>query len=204
MLKVWAQNLEPLVNYISTAYIEYLPKLIYPIRVGEHSNSAFGMSFAYDFAKITQNEELSSIIQAKARAFFLNDQNCPIGWEPSGYDFLSPCLNEIDIMRKILPQIEFKEWLSSFLPDLEDGSIRLTPGQVGDRSDGKLVHLDGLNFSRAWCLYPLSKDFSHVNQIADDHFSYSIANITDGEYSGEHWLGSFALYALKMKSDYAQ
>jgi len=199
------ENIRPLAEFIAEGYITYLPKLAYPIRVGEHSNTAFGMSFAYDYAKHFGDESLSQLIEERARNFYMEDKGCPIDWEPSGYDFLSPCLQEVDIMRKILPKREFKSWLAWFLPELLDGSLDLEPGIVLDRSDGKLVHLSGLNFSRAWCLYPLKNyvigDGSEMAALADQHINASIDGIFGDHYSGGHWLGSFILYALKCKSE---
>ena len=199
----WYNNLKPLENYISNAYIEYLPKLVYPIRVGTHSNTAFGISFAYDYAQTVGNSALSKAIKEAAIRFYSNDKDCPISWEPSGYDFLSPCLQEIDIMRKVLSEGEFKKWSLVFLPALFNQNLSLIPGQVSDRSDGHLVHLDGVNFSRAWCLYPL-KDNVNTYNLATEHLDYSLSKITDGDYAGQHWLGSFALYAFKTKIEAAQ
>jgi len=195
--KEWYANMQPLADYISNAYIEYLPKLVYPIRVGEHSNTAFGLSFAYDYAMTVNDAALADAIRENAIRFYQNDKGCPISWEPSGYDFLSPCLQEIDIMRKVLSEKEFEIWLGDFLPELTDETLRLEPAKVLDRSDGKLVHLDGLNFSRAWCLYPL-KGNKNAEQLANQHLKYSLHKITDGDYAGQHWLASFALYAFKM------
>lgn len=197
--------IKPLADHIAQAYIDYLPKLAFPIRVGEHSNTAFGLSFAYDYAQHFKHTQLSNVIETKARSFYTKDQSCPVSWEPSGYDFLSPCLEEVDIMRKILPASEFKSWLNSFMPGLVNGSLQLTPAHVLDRSDGKLVHLSGLNFSRAWCLYPLveflpnHKDW--IIGLADDHVNASRSDIFEDHYSGGHWLGTFILYALKSKSE---
>ena len=196
----WYQNLQPLADYISNAYVEYLPKLVYPIRVGEHTNTAFGLSFAYDYAKTVGDSTLLESITENAMRFYQDDQGCPIQWEPSGYDFLSPCLQEMDIMRKILSPDSFNSWLASFLPALNSEAMDLTPGKILDRSDGKLVHLDGLNFSRAWCLYPLT-DNQRAQQLADQHLSYSLEKITDGDYAGQHWLASFALYAFQKKPE---
>ncbi len=194
----WFENLKPLAAYISTAYQEYLPKLYYPIRVGEHSNTAFGLSFAYDYALAVGDSALSGIIAESALRFYSKDAGCPISWEPSGYDFLSPCLQEMDIMRKVLDVKAFDTWLSRFLPSLHQGQLALEPGKILDRSDGKLVHLDGLNFSRAWCLYPLTENI-HAYNLATAHLAYSLDQISDGDYAGQHWLASFALYAFKMK-----
>ena len=192
----WADNLDPLADVIATKYIEYLPKLRYPIRVGEHTNTAFGLSFAHDYAVQTGHTKLLETINETAKAFYLNDVDCPIGWEPSGYDFLSPCLEELRLMSKVLSAADYQAWLGKFLPAISANRFALAPGEIIDRSDGKLVHLDGLNFSRAWSLYPLAND-SNLKQVADAHFNNSFNRITDGDYSGEHWLASFALYALQ-------
>ena len=197
--KLWYNNLKPLADYISDAYQSYLPKLVYPIRVGEHSNTGFGLSFAYDYAQTVGDNKLKEIIETSAKRFYLNDLDCPIHYEPSGYDFLSPCLQEMDIMRKVLSEDDFTHWANAFLPGLFDQTLKLEPGRINDRSDGKLVHLDGLNFSRAWCLYSV-KSSPFVKTIADEHLKFSLDNITDDDYAGQHWLASFALYAFKAKS----
>ncbi len=199
--KNWSRALQPLCDLISQKYIEYLPKLVYPIRVGEHSNTAFGLCFAYDYALKVNDKALLEMISTRAKEFYLEDENCPISWEPSGYDFLSPCLQELDIMRRVLTKEEFKPWAQNFLDGIDKKGLNLIPAEIIDRTDGKLVHLDGLNFSRAWCLYGattyLQNDYLTDN--ADLHLSHSLSNITDGDYAGEHWLASFALYALKSK-----
>lgn len=194
----WYKNISPLADYISKAYIDYLPKLVYPIRVGEHSNTAFGLSMAHDYALAVGDEGLLASIEEAALRFYSSDTGCPISWEPSGYDFLSPCLQELDIMRKVLSTDAFDKWSKAFLPELFDGTLDLEPAIIKDRSDGKLVHLDGLNFSRAWCLYSMSNE-PYAQALADEHLAFSLDNITDGDYAGQHWLGSFALYALKAK-----
>ena len=192
----WYDALQPLAQLISTKYQSYLPKLAYPIRVGEHTNTAFGLSFAYDYAQTVGDSALAQVIAHSAKEFYSADTNCPISWEPSGYDFLSPCLQELDIMKKVLSDQEFSKWSRSFLPQLFEPGFTLTPAIVKDRSDGKLVHLDGLNFSRAWCLYGLSSSDPAIIQAANKHLTFSLAKITDGDYAGEHWLASFALYAF--------
>ena len=193
------QNLQPLADKIVELYLEFLPKLNYPIRVGEHTNTAFGLAFAWDYAHTLGVDSLQALIEHRARDFYLNDQGCPLSWEPSGYDFLSPCLEEADIMRRVLPPAEFKSWLKDFLPGLSDPAFAMPPGRVSDRTDGKLVHLDGVNFSRAWCLYGLANslpEYGHLKDVAEEHLRYSLPSIVDGGYEGEHWLASFALYAL--------
>ncbi|MDH5475804.1 MAG: DUF2891 domain-containing protein [Cyclobacteriaceae bacterium] len=198
------QNLQPLTDVVVEKYLAFLPKLNYPIRVGEHSNTAFGLTFAYDYAVTVGNDSLKNIIITRAKDFYLNDVNCPISWEPSGFDFLSPCLEEADIMRRILPKDEFKRWLQNFLPQLQSVDFALATGRVSDRTDGKLVHLDGVNFSRAWCLYGIANTFpeyAHLKEVANKHINYSLPSIVDDNYEGTHWLGSFAIYALNTASD---
>src|SRR5210317_1910562 len=149
-------NLQPLTDLLIEKYIEFLPKLNYPIRVGEHTNTAFGLTFAWDYANTVGNTTLKAAIETRAKEFYLDDTNCPMSWEPSGYDFLSPCLQEAAIMKRVLPKEEFITWLHDFLPELKDKNYQLNVGEVSDRTDGKLVHLDGVNFSRAWALYTIS------------------------------------------------
>lgn len=196
--KQLSENLQPLVELIENKFFEFLNKLNHPIRVGEHSNTAFGMSFAYDYAK-KYNDKLAKLIEKKARNFYLNDKGCPISWEPGGFDFLSPCIIEADLMMKILPKDEYIKWLNSFLPNFRNNPSKyLEIAQVADRSDGKMAHLDGLNFSRAWCLYEIGKklDNTKMTNLANKHFNASYNKMDSGEYAGAHWLASFALHAL--------
>lgn len=193
-------NLKPLSDIIVSRYKEFLPKLVYPIRVGEHTNTAFGLSFAYDYAVTVGEQELQHLIAKRAKEFYSNDENCPIMWEPSGYDFLSPCLEEIGLMQRVLDKQEFISWIKNFMPQLQDASYSLAVGEVSDRKDGKLVHLDGVNFSRAWHLYALANQYpdvyGHLKNTANKHVHYSYPNLIGDSYEGGHWLGSFAIYAL--------
>ena len=193
------QNLQPLTDLMVQKYIEFLPRLKYPIRVGEHSNTAFGLAFAWDYANTVGDKKILKIIINRAKDYFMNDKNCPISWEPSGFDFLSACLQEAAIMKRVLPKNEFKNWLSEFLPKLKDKDFKLVVGEVSDRTDGKLVHLDGVNFSRAWCLNKIANDlpeYNHLKNVANKHINYSLPNVVGDNYEGGHWLGSFAIYAL--------
>lgn len=193
------QNLQPLTDLIVQRYLEFLPKLNYAVRVGEHTNTAFGLSFAWDYAQTMQHDDLKIAIESKAKDFYINDVNCPLSWEPSGYDFLSPCFEEIDLMRRVLNENEFNKWIDKFASQLKELTFELNVGEVSDRTDGKLVHLDGLNFSRAWVLYGLANQYPayrHLIHIANDHVKYSLPNIVDDNYEGGHWLGSFAIYTL--------
>ncbi len=194
------QNLEPLTQLMVQKFVDYLPKLQYPVRVGTHTNTAFGLAFAWDYAESLQNEELKTAIRNRALAFYQKDSGCPLAWEPSGADFLSPCFEELDLMRRILDKSDFMSWMDSFMPSLKTAGFSLPEAVVGDRKDGQLVHLDGLNFSRAWVLYGLAKqypeEFGHTLPLAHKHFAYSFPNLVGDDYEGGHWLGSFAIYAL--------
>lgn len=194
------QNLQPLTELIVHRYLDFLPKLNYAIRTGEHPNTAFGLTFAHDYATAAGNDPLAAEIKRTARRFYLDDQDCPISWEPGGYDFLSPCLEEVDIMRRVLPATDFHPWLNKFLPSITQPEYDLPVGEVSDRTDGKLVHLDGLNFSRAWVLYGLANqypdNYDHLLNLANEHANYSLPNLVGDSYEGGHWLGSFAIYAL--------
>ncbi|MUP46946.1 DUF2891 domain-containing protein [Gramella sp. BOM4] len=196
-----AENLKPLTGLIIDRYMEFLPKLNYPIRVGEHTNTAFGLGFAYDYAVAAGKTEFEEAVEKRAQQFYLQDDDCPMDWEPSGYDFLSPCLSEVDIMRRVLPKNAFSLWIDDFMPQLKNEDFSLEVGEVSDRTDGKLVHLDGLNFSRAWVFYGLAnqypQQFGHLKSVANEHVAHSFPNITGDSYEGGHWLGTFAIYALQ-------
>ncbi|MFT6811074.1 MAG: hypothetical protein ACJA01_004321 [Saprospiraceae bacterium] len=196
--------LQPLTDIIISGYVEYLPKLNYPIRVGTHTNTAFGLSFAHDYAISVENKNLQVIIEGRAKDFYMQDADCPITWEPSGHDFLSPCLEEANLMGRILKPADYEKWLTAFLPQLSNPKYSLEPGIVSDRSDGHLVHLDGVNFSRAWCLYGIAKrlpKYEHLNDIAEQHIGHSLNDVVGDDYEGGHWLGSFAIYALGERGD---
>lgn len=196
------RNVEPLAKMIAEKTRVFLPRLKYPIRVGTHTNTAFAMSMVYDYALVYGDEELKALLDQRARDFYLADIDCPLNWEPSGYDFLSPCLEEANLMRRVLPGESFKKWLRDFLPQLANENFNLEPGVVTDRTDGHLVHLDGLNFSRAWCLQGIAEtlpEYGHLVSIANDHIAYSLPNLVGDSYEGGHWLASFALLALTRK-----
>jgi len=193
------ENLQPLVDLLIDKYIEFLPKLTYPIRVGEHPNIAFGMSFALDYA-VKYHPELAVLIKQRSIDYFKSDVNCPLTWEPNGFDFFSPCLQEAVLMMKVLPKEAFIQWFDTFMPGFRKNPSKFIQiAIVSDRSDGKLAHLDGLNFSRAWCLYELGLYLNNYKMIdlANKHFDASYSKMDSGEYAGAHWLASFALYAIQ-------
>ena len=199
--KNWSETLQPLVDILSERTQVYLSKLVYPIRTGQHDNTAFSLSLMFEYAKSAHDDDLLNAIKVSSERFFKNDVSCNLSYEPSGYDFLSPCLEEANLMSKIMDSQAYRDWLHAFLPGLFDRSIAmLQPAIVSDRKDGKLVHLDGLNFSRAHCLYGISQVLPKLRPplipLANEHIQFSIDNISGDDYMGSHWLGTFALLAL--------
>ena len=196
-----ASNLKPLTELIVKRYMEFMPKLLYPVRAGTHTNTAFGLTLAWDYAVYSNNKYFQKSLKENAIRLFSKDQNCPFNWEPSGTDFLSPCMEEIGIMQRILPQTDFLKWLKTFAPPLFDKKFTWEVAKVSDRTDGHLVHLDGLNFSRSWNLFHLIHQypslFSHLKSLAQQHLNFSLPSVVDGNYEGEHWLASFALKAFE-------
>lgn len=198
--KVMSANLRPLSDYIVDKYMDFLPKLNYPLRTGMRDNSAFGMSFTYDYAKQTNNDGLTKLIEDTARKLYLKDKNAPIEWEPDGFDLFSPTLEEINLMQKILPRDEFIFWVDDFLPQLRSTKFDMKPIEITNQTDEYLAHLDGLNFSRACVFYRLAKEmpneYGHLKALGDIHLAKSLSKITDRNYEGRYWLASFSLYAL--------
>ncbi|MEE9356752.1 MAG: DUF2891 domain-containing protein [Methylococcaceae bacterium] len=196
----WSESLQSLTQEILRRYVEFLPIQNYPVRTGVHPNTAFALTFAWDFASTTKHAALKKLIAERSRKYFLADKDCPANWEPSGEDFLSPCMQEANLMRRVLSQLEFERWFADFLPDKRLKPL-LMPVNVSDRSDPKIVHLDGLNLSRAWCLYGISQNISkHKRQqmydAAEKHLWVTVPNVAANHYEGSHWLASFAVYAL--------
>jgi hypothetical protein len=197
--------LQPLVDALVSRYISFLPKQTYPIRTGVHPNTAFGLAFAFDYAKTTGNEKLAALIAERSRSYFAKDANYPAAWEPGGEDFFSPALMEADLMRRVLDKAEFRRWFRRFLPQVAAGATitLLHPAVVTDRSDPKLVHLDGLNLSRAWCMRSIAAALPPNDPArrilagsARAHASDALVHVGSGDYAGEHWLASFAVYLL--------
>jgi hypothetical protein len=203
--KRWADNLRPLTEALSARYISFLPKQNYPIRTGVHPNTAFGLAFALDYAKLVGDRRLQDLIVERSRTYFFSDVAYPGGWEPGGEDFFSPALMEADLMRRVLRPGEFRNWFHRFLPGLAKGRFRnlLVPALVTDRTDPKLVHLDGLNLSRAWCMRSIAASLPAQDSArrtlasaAELHTRAGLAHVASGDYAGEHWLASFAVYLL--------
>jgi hypothetical protein len=200
----WSACLTPLAQAFADRFRGFLPKADYPIRVGSHTNTAFALALAHDYAAVRGDATLDDLIRSKALSWYAPDADCQ-AWEPGGDDFLSPALIEAECMRRLLPQAEFAAWLDRFLPRLGKGqpATLFRPAAVSDRSDGKIAHLDGLNLSRAWCWRSLASALpvddprrARAVAAANEHLAAGVPAVA-GDYMGEHWLASFAVLALE-------
>lgn len=203
--KRWSRNLQPLADALVANYLAFLPKQNYPIRTGVHPNTAFGLEFALDYARAAGDRRLEGLIVERSRTYFGHDVNYPGAWEPGGEDFFSPALMEADLMRRVMKSAEFAAWFHRFLPGVAANQPRalLTPAVVLDRTDPKLVHLDGLNLSRAWCMRNITTALPRSDparrvlaRVAARHAEEGLKHVASGNYEGEHWLASFAVYLL--------
>ena len=198
----WAAHLAPLTQTIIARYLAFFPKQTYAVRTGVHANTAFGFALALDHARAVGHAPLEALLCARAVAYYAADRDAPAAWEPGGEDFLSPSLIEADLMRRVLAPGDFATWLHGFFPHGLPMALQ-HPATVSDRSDGKLAHLDGLNLSRAWCLRSLAAALpgdaplhAVLTAAAAAHTAAGLANVATGDYAGEHWLASFAVYLL--------
>ena len=199
---IWRNRLQPLVDKIIELWMQFLPKQTYANRTGVHPNTAFGLVFALDYAGATNNTAFERAIINSAKQLFLRDKNAPANWEPDGTDFLSPSLEEADLMRRVLPKNDFIKWLNLFYTTATLQRLTILP-VVSDRNDLQIVHLDGLCFSRCWCMKGIAallpatdKRKKILFSSAIKHLAASLPNVASGSYGGEHWLASFAVYAL--------
>src|SRR5208282_605868 len=203
--RAMAANLRPLEQAALGRLEDWLPKLSYPVRIGEHAQTSFALGLMFDYAHAAGDTKFADLLASRARQFYLGDRDCPLGYEPSGEDFLSPCLGEADLMRRVLPSGEFARWLRTFLPQISPArkSAWLEPVVSPDPSDPKLAHLDGLNLSRAWMLEGIAAALAKsdtrrpmIMAAAEKHRRAGLAAVTGAHYEGGHWLGSFAVYLV--------
>ncbi len=202
--RAWRSRLRPLENATVARFQDYLPKLTHPVRSGVHPNTAFALAQALDYARATHRADIEKILISRASFYYGSDRACPLAYEPSGEDFFSPCLAEADLMRRVLAPKEYAKWLKRFLPRLSARkTFPLTPVSVSDPTDPRLVHLDGLNLSRAWMLRGIAQGLPPSDsrraillRAGAAHAVVGLARVTSSDYAGEHWLASFAVYLL--------
>jgi hypothetical protein len=199
----WRESIRPLEELLVENIFAYLPNLTWPIRTGVHPDLAFALGQELDYARVMKNEKLADLIQQRSKEYYVGDTDYPTKYEPSGQDFFSSCLNEADLMRRVLTQAEFVDWLDAYLPGLKrgEGGNLLTPVTVSDVTDGYIVHLAGLNLSRAWCMNGIvaalpdgdaRKNLLHASAAA--HAKKGFGYVFSGHYEGDHWLATFAIY----------
>ena len=201
----WRDALAPVETLAAERIREWMPKLTHPIRSGEHSQTAFAFGLILDWARTAGDDDMVALIERRVSDYYLADFDCPLRYEPSGQDFLSPCLAEADLVRRVKTPVAFGDWLHRFLPGIpDDGSAGwLEPAVVNDPTDAKLVHVDGLNLSRAWMLEGMAAGLPASDgrrpallAAAAAHRASLLASVTGATYEGGHWLGTFAAYLL--------
>jgi hypothetical protein len=203
--KQWRESLKPLESKIVELTKSYLPRLRQPVRTGVHPDTAFALGQILDYSRTVHDKDFEALIVSRSRDYYLTDSNYNARFEPSGEDFFSQSLNEADLMRRVLRPDEFAKWFNQFLPELknETKSKLLEPVEVSDVTDGKLVHLAGLDLSRAWCMLGIARGLppgddrsALLFKSAAEHARVGLGYVFSGHYEGEHWLGTFAVYAL--------
>ena len=202
--KQWHKALQPLTHKILELWNKYLPKQTYPNRTGVHPNTAFGLVFALDWSRAMKDTAFENAIVRTAKRFYLANTATPAYLEPDGSDFLSPSLEIADLMRRVLPRSQFINWLNKFYESRSIKRITELP-VVSDRTDYQIVHLDGLTLSRAWCMKGIARELppNHpwkkiFEKTAKEFLTKALPNVTSGNYGGDHWLASFAVYALSL------
>ncbi len=203
--RAWAANIAPLERKIVALTKEFLPRLTYPVRTGVHPDTAFALGQIIDYARATGDADLEKIAAARAREYYLADKNYPTSYEPSGEDFFSPGLNEADLLRRVLSRDEFSRWLDGFLPGLRAGDLGnwAKAAEVSDLTDARIVHLVGLNLSRAWTLRGVASALAPddprraaIEAASKVHEAAGLRHVFSGNYEGEHWLATFAVYLV--------
>ena len=201
--KLWRENLRGLEDLLVERTIDYLPKLTFPIRTGTHPDTGFALGQILDYARKMKNTQLEELIVKRTRDYYLKDVDYPTRYEPSGQDFFSSCLNEADLMRRVLTPEEFGKWFDKFLPTLADGDggNLLIPVEVSDVTDGYIVHLAGLNMNRGWCMLGIASVLQEADPRAEllkksaaEHAQMGYKYVFSGHYEGDHWLATFAIY----------
>jgi hypothetical protein len=201
--KKWHKTLQPLTEKIVQLWKDYLPKQTYPNRTGVHPNTAFALVFALDWARAVKDTAFEKQVIDRAIYFYGDNQAIPAYMEPDGADFFSPSLEAADLMRRIYGQQQFVNWLNNYFEERSIERICSMP-TVSDRSDYQIVHLDGLYFTRAWCMKGIARQLpeghkwkSRFEHSALQFLTSALPQVSSENYGGGHWLASFAVYALQ-------
>jgi hypothetical protein len=203
--RAWAANLRPLEERIVALTEGYLPRLTYPVRSGIHPDTAWALAQMIDYARASGNAEFEALLLQRAKDYYGKDADYPTTFEPSGQDFFSPGLNVADLMRRVLKPKAYSSWLNRFAPGLRRARLGAwaTPAVVSDLEDPQIVHLVGLNLSRASAMQgiasaldPRDRRRRNLEQAMQAHAAVGLPLVSSGHYEGEHWLASFAVYYL--------
>ena len=197
-----AENIRPLESVITDRISDYLPRLTYPIRIGQHTDTSFALGQILDYAEAGGDEDLETLVRQRAIDFYADDRSFPVEYEPSGHDFFSSCWNEADLMRRVMSS-QTGRWFAMHrdFKQISDGTIEPV---VVMMNDPKIVHLAGLNLNRAWCLKAVAAALpkehairSKLDRSAKLHLAEGLRYINSGHYEGDHWLATFGLYAIE-------
>jgi hypothetical protein len=198
----WREALRPVEEVVADSFIDWLPKLGQPVRSGTHNQTALGMGLAWDWAKQVGHQNMLDLLTERARTYFAEDHDYPLHLEPSGEDFVSASLGAGSVMSRMLEPDQFSAWFDRVMPTLGRGLL-LQPATPLDRRDGRLVHLDGLNLSRAWMLLDIAAalpaDDLRRDALQDNarvHAEAGLLALDEQTYAGTHWLGTFAMYLV--------
>lgn len=200
-----AEKLAPLVKIIRDRTILFFNKLPSAIRPGTHANTAFSMDHMIAYSRIAKDKELEEVLKKRAVDYFGEDVKCPLSYEPSGVDFISPCLAEAQLMSQVLDKKSFEKWLDQFMQNPKASEFRniAQPPLITDHKDYVIGHLVGLNFHRAWSFRMIANALSDDSPIKKAYLNLAAIHLNAGldgmdktGYGGEHWLASFATYAF--------
>jgi hypothetical protein len=182
---------------IADAALRWLDVLPLPVRHGVHSNTAFALGLMHDACSALKFATLKDAIEQRAEAWFGAECEWPVKWERSGNDFLSPGLAEADLMRRVLAREAFAAWWRGFVPEPSLQSPLLSVAHVPNVSDGQIVHLHGLNLSRAAALALIARPLADSTLLKSARRLYeaSADRAVMGDYSELHWLPTFAWMA---------
>jgi hypothetical protein len=207
--KTWAENMAPLAQQISKKLIEYFDDMTFPIRAGMHPNTAFDVDVLLDYTDVTNDAALRDAALKAANRFFPNDRDCPTAFEPTGSDFLSPCLTEARLMGRTMEPQKFVSWLNDFLPPVYSTAFKpltVAPDVSGIKKDdlqGGKSHLIGLGFSRAEAMLRIANALPPddpripvLRRLSAANAKSGFQGIADAGYSGSHWFGTYALMYL--------
>ncbi|MBT2568631.1 DUF2891 family protein [Arthrobacter sp. ISL-85] len=207
-IREWGTALEPLVDAVAELSVAWMAKAQYPVRHGLHTNAAFGVGYMLDAFRSLGRDDAAKACEEAVLGWFGNDRGWPGDWEISGQDFLSAGLSEADLMRRILSADEFAAWFADFLPGLSTESRILQPVSVTDETDGYLVHLHGLNLTRAGQVARIitalrgsgsveaSAAVAVLSEALDPLLKAGLSGLESGDFMSTHWLASFAWDAL--------